>query len=489
MSEFKLLDFQVDDVVKLVKAGNGANGNEMGSGKTHEAIACDQAWYKLAKVKAPTLVVCPVNVFDSWVEKYKWQSPDTDVYVIDRKKRHLFIEAIKTGKADVYICNWDSLRLMPELKRIRFLTVIADEAHHMANRKAQATQALKGIPTTHKLAMSGTLSGDQPQNLWSILNWLWPKTYTSYWKFRKHHVVEGMDPSGKYRVIQGVQNVESLKKEMSSWFVRHLKMEQCCEHHPKGIMPELPPKTYDTIWVELNPTQRRVYEQMKRQMVAWIGEQQDTPLVATIAAAKLVRLQQIALATPEIKIEPRKKRLEDGTFEIIDVQVVHLKMPSTKFEAVLELLKDNPNKKFVLWSASKKFCYLMSKELGERGIGSYVLSGDTPAGQRRSMVRDFVAGDRQCFIGVIQAAGEGIDGLQEATDTAIFLDRSWSTKQNKQAEDRLHRPGQKGDHVHTIDVMARDTVDLGRNQRLEEKWVWIKAILGDKVNQATGEIG
>ena len=94
------------------------------------------------------------------------------------------------------------------------------------------------------------------------------------------------------------------------------------------------------------------------------------------------------------------------------------------------------------------------------------------------MVARFVAGEFQVFVAVIQAAAEGIDGLQHATDTAIFLDRSWSTIKNQQAEDRLHRGGQK-DTVQIIDVMARSTLDFGRKTKLEAKWGWIKAILGD----------
>jgi SNF2 family DNA or RNA helicase len=481
---FKLTDFQAEDVRLIARAGRGAIASEMGTGKTHEGIALDGYWYAAAKVKGPTLVVCPINVFGSWVQKYKMQSPETDVYVIDRKDRGAFVKALKAGKADVYIMHWDALRLIPELSKIKFLTVIADEAHRASNRKAQAPQALKRIQATHKLAMSGTMSGDQPQNLWSIFNWLWPKTYTSFWKFDKHYVVREQDARG-YTVVKGVKNVESLAKEISPWYVRHLKKEKCCEHHPDGVMSYLPDKTYDAIWVELGPTQRKIYNQMKEQMVAWIGEHEDSPLVASIAVAQMTRLSQMALATPEIRIEKRRKR---DTGEIIDVQVVHLKLPSSKLEALLDLLNDHPDKKFVVWSASKKMCYLVSKALNEKGIGNHVLSGDTPQSQRDTMVEDFITDDRRVFLGVIAAAGEAIDGLQKATDTAIFLDRSWSTKSNKQAEDRLHRPGQDGNKVQIIDIMAKDTVDLGRHTRLAEKWHFIKAILGDKIDQESGQL-
>jgi len=516
--KFQLKKFQVEDVIRIAKAGNGAIGSEMGTGKTHVAIELDNIWYRTAKVKLPTLVICPINVFSSWVSKYKWQSPETDVFVIDRKNRTAFIQAIKEGKADVYIMHWDALRLLPELAKIKFNTVIADEAHRASNRKAQATQALKRIPAVHKLAMSGTLSGDQPQNLWSILNWLWPKVYRSFWRFDKQYVVRKVDPRG-YTTVVGVQNAQSLKKEMSPWFVRHLKKEKCCPHHPEGVMSWLPDKTYDRVWVELSTEQRRIYKQMKDQMVAWVNEHESSPLVASVAVAQLTRLSQIALATPEIRTETKRRRVKrwaDATGSLIkpeiradsdgkhrayyppgskqiqvlepyQAQVVYLKLPSSKLEAVLEILKEHPEKKFVLWSASKKMCYLMQQALLEHKIKSHVLSGDTPQGQRDNMLANWQHDDYQAFIGVISAAGEGIDGLQNTTDTAIFLDRDWSTKANKQAEDRLHRPGQVN-NVNTIDIMAKDTIDLGRHTRLAEKWEWIKAILGDKVNQETGEM-
>jgi SWI/SNF-related matrix-associated actin-dependent regulator 1 of chromatin subfamily A len=201
-------------------------------------------------------------------------------------------------------------------------------------------------------------------------------------------------------------------------------------------------------------------------MVAWVGEHEDSPLTASVVVAQMTRLTQMALATPEI----------------VDRKVI-LKAPSSKIDAVKEFALDHDDKQFVLFSSSKQACYLAQMELGRARISSEVLSGDTPDTQRAGMVRRFAAGEFQVFIAVIQAAAEGIDGLQHGTDTAIFLDRSWSTIKNKQAEDRLHRGGQK-DTVQIIDIMAKNTVDFGRRTKLEQKWEWIRRILGDNVQQA-----
>jgi SNF2 family DNA or RNA helicase len=371
--------------------------------------------------------------------------------------------------------HWDALRLMPNLQQFQFGTIIADECHRASGRKTQTTQALFKLHGHHRVAMSGTASGDNPLNLWSILHWLWPTYYRSYWRFRKHYAVEGQAINGEtgksYRTVLGLKNLEFLREEMEPWYVRHLKREACCPHHPQGVMSWLPEKTYDRIWVDLSPKQRKIYDQMRSQMVAWVGAHENEPLVAGVVVAQLARLSQMALATPIIAPDGR----------------VLLNLPSSKLEALLELVRDNPGKKFVVFSSSKKMCYLAQVYMKERGIGSFVLSGDTPQSQRDGMVERFINSDAQLFIGVIEAAAEGIDGLQHATDTAIFLDRSWRTYKNQQAEDRLHRGGQK-DAVQIIDIMAHDTIDMGRHTKLAEKWLWIKMILGDGFNNRDMEV-
>ena len=479
----ELYPFQQQEAAKYAKQKAALCGDEMGCGKTHIAIEVDQVWeaqiYRETRKHLPTLVIAPINTFPSWVAKYEMQVPEIDVEVIDRKHRDKIVAAIKLNKADVYIVHWEALRLLvPEFEKyhVEFGTVIADEVHRASNRKAQATRALKKIKCHRKLAMSGTASGDKPENLWSILNWLWPTYYRSYWKFRNHYCVEETihRGEGSYRQITGVKNIPALKREMSPWYTRHLKKEQCCPDHPNGVMEQLPEKTYDIIWVDLTPQQRRVYDQMKKEMVAWVGEHESSPLVASVVVAQMARLSQIALATPVVSEELKRGR--DGSEELR--LTVDLAAPSSKIDAVRELLDDNPDESFVVFTSSKKAAYLAAEVWGGKGISAEVLSGDTPDTQRRTLVQRFADREFRVFIAVIAAAAEGIDGLQGICSTAIFLDRSWSTIKNMQAEDRLHRDGQR-DAVTIIDVMARNTLDFGRKQKLETKWSWIKSILGD----------
>lgn len=474
--------FQVADISKLENQKSSLIASEMGAGKTHEAIALDELWNP--KGILPTLVIAPINTWDGWLEKYAMQSPQTDVTKIDRKKAVDFPELIRRKQGDVFLMHWEALhKLSPEMRKLSFQVIVADEVHRASGRNTLQTKALKRLKTEYKLGMSGTATGDKPDGLYSVLNWLFPndREFSSYWRFRAKYCLE--EPifingeMSKYSKILGpnMVTVKELHEKMEPYYVRHLKKENCCADHPNGIMPWLPDKQYDTMWVDLNPRQRRIYKEMQDEMVAWVGRHDDDAIIAQLPIVQMMRLSQMTLATPEI-YEKVVKNKETG--EMVMKDFVRLISPSPKIDALKERLSDHPTKQFVVWSSSKATCYLAQKELQDAGISSVVLSGDTPQKDREGMVNRFRQGDTQIFIGVIKAAGEGIDGLQHATDTAFFLDRELESWRNLQAEDRLFRAGQKNATM-IIDILARKTIDIRNANRALKKWGDIKQMLGD----------
>ena len=89
--------------------------------------------------------------------------------------------------------------------------------------------------------------------------------------------------------------------------------------------------------MELLPEQRKVYDQMEQNMVAWLGEQEDSPLIAPIVVAQLTRLGQMALAMPNIDPETNK---------------VNLTLPSTKFDVLKELVTMYDEKQFIVFTTT-----------------------------------------------------------------------------------------------------------------------------------------
>jgi SNF2 family DNA or RNA helicase len=399
-------------------------------------------------VGGPTLVIAPLTTLGMWKEHFD-ELTDLTTVVIDPKKRLQSWERFDRTRADVFCCHWEVVRLMPELHQPRWLHIIADECHRMKNRKAQQTKAVKALAGYWKTAMSGTPVVNRPDELWSVLNWLQPKQYSSYWKFFKAHVmVETQFARGhQYQQVVGPKNLELLHKNIEPWFVRRLK---------KDVLLDLPDKYYTEIKVDLNYQQRRIYNQMRDDMLAWIGQQQDEVLPAPVVIAQLTRLQQFAIAY--------------ATFNDDHVQ---LSEPSSKLDAVMEII-DETEEQVVVFSRFKQAVNLLAYRLEQHGIKYVLLTGDVSQEERTRAVAKFQRGEAQVFIGSIAAGGVGI--TLHAASTVVFIDRDWSPALNSQAEDRLHRYGQKN-AVQVIDIVARNTIDLGKHQMLETKASWIRSIL------------
>jgi hypothetical protein len=373
---------------------------------------------------------------------------DSFEWVTDGNQEKVWCPTTETG-------NW--------VMRQGSLIAITGNCHRIKNRKAQQTLAVKRLQTLYKTAMSGTPADDKPQDLWSTLNFLYPKQFSSYWRFVQQFCVleTGTTPGGHrtYEKIVGAREdtVGTLLKQIEPFYVRRLK---------EDVLKDLPSKYYSRIRVDLLPGQRKVYDSLRSDMLAWIGENEDQPLSVPQVVSQLVRLQQAALAS--LEWAPVRAGSQDTK--------VTLKEPSAKLDALVELLQDERPLPAVIFSQSKSMVYLVVSRLRKEGLRVVEFTGDTPDVARHRSVKDFQSGAADAFVGTIAAGGEGITLTRSST--VIFLDRSWTPAKNLQAEDRLHRIGQKN-AVQVVDFFARDTVDSDVRDANIRKWSQLRAILGD----------
>lgn len=516
MEKIKLYKFQQECVDKLgvPELVSRLVGDDMGLGKTFEAIVIDMRLRVKTKStirsQAPsvplpirrTLILAPLSVHGHWSKHIKALWPQARVYVMDREGtpaqgRAAFRAALKRNY-NYYICHYEAVRnkdLLPDIRRVNWFHVIADECHRLKGRKTQQTRAVKTIKPKFKTGLSGTPAEDKPQDLWSPLNWLWPNVYRSYWKFVGDNCEQentcqecggtSMGENGPiihtsrctkqgttFKKIVGVKEsaIPALRREMSRYTVRRLKTDP-------GILDELPPKTYTDIEVELSPRQRKAYNQMRKNMLAWIGEHEDQPLTAAVVVAQLCRLQQFALASAHIEMRPVKRRT---TGQVEMVRVIVLEEPSSKLAALEELIDDHPNESFVVFSQFKSMANMVARKLESKKITVGLYTGEVRDQQVRDRTVDlFQRGSVQVFVGTIAAGGESI--TLHRSSTVVFFDRHWTPTKNVQAEDRLHRSGQRHP-VQVIDIVAKNTVDLGRRTKIAAKWSTLKKLLDEKVD-------
>lgn len=455
-----LFEFQKYCVNFLVDKKSVLIGDDMGLGKTIEAIVLDLE----RRIKQPnivkhpkTLVITYLSIFSGWKNHFAEWAPNLRVKVIDNKNRQPFIDAIANDEADVFILHWQAIRLMPELVDTNWFHIIGDEIHALQNRKSKQSIALKKIKAIYKTGLSGTPAYDKPDDLWSILNWLYPDFWSSYWKYFNEHIL-WVDYNG-FRTVIGVAEAEKLQQQMSGFYIRRLKEQ---------VLLDLPDKYYQTIEVDLDPKQFRAYEAMRRDMLAWVGEHENEPVAAPVVIAQITRLQQFASAYGQLDEDSGKMRLSE---------------PSTKLDAVMDIIHST-GAQIVVFSQFAQVIKLLQKRLESSKISHGIYIGETSTEDRAKIEEEFQNGNLQVFAGTISAGGVGI--TLTAASTVVFVDQSWSASLNNQAVDRLHRYGQKN-AVQVIYINSRNTIDAKRIEQINLKWSWVRKLLGDSVDEEDEE--
>lgn len=137
--------------------------------------------------------------------------------------------------------------------------------------------------------------------------------------------------------------------------------------------------------------------------------------------------------------------LTPGSMDFEIMSAVRKALATAKIPALLELVSEyeKANEPVVVFSMHTDPIF----ELGRRK-GWKTITGDVDALKRKAIVDEFQTGKLRGLACTIQAAGVALT-LTRASH-GVFVDLSWKPTDNEQAEDRLHRLGQKKACVYTI---------------------------------------
>lgn len=481
-----LYPFQQAGVAFLTTAERCILADEMGTGKTVQAVVALRELHARGEEPFPALIVAPKSVKRTWLRELAKWCPEATVVTIDggavaRRK------AIAAG-ADVLVLNyettWRHSRLAPygntalsdaekepkELNEIEFRTIIVDEAHRIKNPKAKQTRAVWWLGTRtsvrFRFALTGTPVAKAADDYWSILHLVDDKEFPAKTAFVDRYCLQTWNAWGGLEVI-------GIRPEMKTEFFDIIDPRM--RRMPKDlVLPFLPPKLRSIREVEMTTKQRKAYQQMEDHMIAEVGE---GFVAETLPVTKRLRLMQFASAYAEL--EPQL----DGT------DAVRLTFPSNKVEEFLEVLEELGDEPVVAFAQSRQLIELVAQKLTEQHVPFRMLVGGMTEDQREMATRDFQEGRARVMLGTIQAAGEGIT-LTRARHL-VFLQRGDSMIGNVQAEDRVHRIGSEiHDTVHIIDIITPGTVEEQQVESLHVKFARLQEIVRDRLTlQAAAAAG
>lgn len=438
---FQLLQHQREGVDFLTGRGAGLLAFEQGLGKTFVAIESFRALLDSDGADR-MLVICPNSLKRNWLAEFDKFAPGVSVEIAEgspKKRRMIFRES----RARVIVTSYETARtettaLLAFAQRQRTVLVL-DESHAAKNWRSQTSAAARAVAP--HCAFRWLLSGT-------------PVTNTALDLFTQVDIIEpGQKSLGSLETFSALLEEDpeaSFAKDVIDRVVLRRTKDQCLD---------LPDKSFVDICIELQPWQRRLYDDMRDQMVCEIeamsGEQFRS--FAPTALAKLTRLVQLAcnpsLIFPELQHVPAKFEALDGI--IADILSV-------------------PGRKVILWSN-----YIRSIEtLLQRIEGSVAIYGGTPTDQRQAIAASF-QNDPNVRVLIANPAAAGTGFTLTAASYTIYESLSWRYDHYAQSQDRNHRIGQT-EPVTYLRLLAVDTIEQAIVSALERKSALARSLLGDE---------
>ena len=444
---------------------------EMGTGKTKVLIDNLAMLYDKGKVDG-ALIVAPKGVVKTWYEQelpthlpnhienttVLWQPHITKT---QREKLESLFEA--ETNMHILIMNVEALSTDKGVKfAMKFLnshkTLMAiDESTTIKTPTAKRTRNIidLGRMAKYRRIMTGSPVTKNPLDLYTQCYFLDPfhLDHASYYSFRNRYaVMKTMHVRGRsIQVVSKFKNLDELSDTVKTFSDRVLK-EDCLD---------LPPKNFIKRHVTLTPDQKRVYEQMKKQAVAYLnGKVTSTMTVLT----QLMRLHQITCG---------HFTADDGSIQSVE---------SNRLNELMSILEETEGKAIIWANYQLSVGEIIQRIIKEYGEDSYVhYYGLTSQEDRQNYIRKF-QNDPKCrfLIGTPQTGGYGITLTQ--ANTVIYYSNGYDLEKRLQSEDRAHRIGQKK-NVTYIDLIAENTVDEKIVKALRDKINIASEVMGEDLKE------
>jgi len=436
------MDHQKVGVSFLTDGRAGLLAFEQGLGKTLVAIDAFRRLREAGEAER-MLVICPNSLKRNWVAEIEKFAPMLTVEIAEGtpKARR---ETFSSSRADVVVTSYETARTevtsVLAFTTIHRVVLVLDESHAAKNWRSLTSTAMRHFAPRcdYRWLLSGTPVTNTPADLYTQLEIVAPGEH-ALGSLESFLAQVDADPTASFA-----------KPVLDRLILRRTK-EQCLD---------LPDKIFSDIIVELPAWQRKLYDEMRAQMVCEIqgmsGEQFRA--FASTALARLTRLSQLAsnpaLLHADAAHTPAK-------FEVLD--------------GLVDDIMSVPGRKVIIWAAYVRNIEALLGRYSQHG--SVALYGAIETAERQDIATRFQTdADTRVLVANPAAAGTGFTFT--AATYAIYESMSWRYDHYAQSQDRNHRIGQTLP-VNYLRLIAGDTIDEAIAQALERKAGMARSLLSD----------
>ena len=441
---------------------------EMGTGKSKVLLDNAAMLYDKGQING-LLLIAPKGVYKNWydqevpthlpdhIEKKMvlWKTSDKS-----KKQMALLNTMFETG-TDLHILimnveafsKGDGIKFAEKFLSCHKAMIAIDESTTIKTPTSNRTRSVLSLRelAKYRRILTGSPVTKSPLDLFSQCQFLdpWLLNHSSYYTFKaRYAVTRKIEVQGRrVEIVVGYRNLGELSEKIKPFSKRVLK-DDCLD---------LPDKTFIKHTVELTKEQKKVYEQMKREAIAFLdGKMQSTATVMT----QLMRLHQITCG---------HFTADDGTIK---------DLPCSRLSELMSIL-ENVEGKAIIWSHYthdvKRIIEKIKEVYGEDSVVDYF--GETDQDQRSKNIKKFQTDDNcRFFVGTTHTGGYGI--TLTAGSTMIYFSNGYDLEKRQQSEARIDRIGQTKKMTY-IDIISQDTVDERIVKALRSKINIANTIMGE----------
>ncbi|KAB2053070.1 hypothetical protein ES319_A12G162300v1 [Gossypium barbadense] len=468
--------------------GGAILADELGLGKTIQAITYLTLLKHLKNDPGPHLIVCPASVLENWeIELKKW-CPSFSVLQHHGAGRAAYSKELSSlSKAGLpppfnvlLVCyslfERHSVQQKDDrkiLKRWHWSCVLMDEAHALKDKNSYGWKNLMSVARTAKqrLMLTGTPLQNDLHELWLLLEFMMPDLFaTEDVDLKKRLNAEDRELVGRMKSILG------------PFILRRLK---------SVVMQQLVPKMQRVEHVIMEKQQEDAYREaieeyrtISRARIAKLSESDMNNIVGILPQRQIsnyfVQFRKIAnhpllvrrIYNDEDIVRFAKRLHSMGVFECtLDRVIEELKnyndfsinrllirhgitggkgtlsdeyvMLSAKCQALAKLLPSlkRSGHRVLIFSQWTSMLDILEWTLDVIGVTYKRFDGSTQVTDRQTIVDDF-NNDTSIFVCLLstRAGGQGLN--LTGADTVIIHDMDFNPQIDRQAEDRCHRIGQ-----------------------------------------------
>ena len=416
----------------------GCLADDMGLGKTLQTITMLTKVYTKLSQTSPqqdlidalparegvgvgsTLIVMPRSLLFNWQDELHKFAPQLTYYTYYGAQRDIK-EALKH---QLILTTYALVRNDIEtFRQQQFHYVILDESQNIKNLASQTTQAVFLLNGSHRLALSGTPIENNLSELYSLFRFLNPAMLGSPDDFNRQYATPIQQQADK-------EATEALRRKIFPFMLRRLK---------KDVLQELPDRTEQTLYVEMEADHQHFYEERRRYSHDTI---QNSVKMNGIEKSQMMMFQALSELR---RIASVPESLSEGAIS------------SPKIALLTEQVEEavSGGHKVVVFFNFIAGIELFGDRLTELGIDYTTMTGSTR--DRRTVVERF-QNDPTCRVLLMTLKTGGVGLNLTVADTVYIFEPWWNKAAEEQAINRLHHIGQKA-KVMSYALITRDTIE------------------------------